>query len=178
MYAVSSIIAHLLRDPDIVSKIGVIQELANIKEFCDELPVTIKELIAKFSFEESIEAISAMSFFENHSQVKKIVLKSFEVVQKMIEEIDAGKISGYLSKATNLISPKEIKELCRSILTGSTKELTYKIYNLFDTIFTNYYNYEVDSPGFVYEQLRIIQVQKHKQKYEFITIENSNLSIV
>src|SRR6185295_14699108 len=112
-------------------------ELANIKEFCDELPVTIKELIAKFPFEESIEAISRMSFFENHSQVKKIVLESFEVVQKMIEEIDADKISGYLSKATNLISPKEIKELCRSILTGSTKELTYKIYNLFDTIFTN-----------------------------------------
>lgn len=171
MYAVSSIFAQLLRHPDIIYKIGMIQELANLKGLIDNLPSTIKELITKFSMEESLETISAMTFFEHHPQVKTILVELFTSLQKGIEELDVNKLADYLHQMTNLIPPKEMQELCRSILQGSLKELTYKIYNLFDSLFTNYCDYEVDSPGFVYEYLREVHAQKTEiPKYEFITI--------
>lgn len=167
MYAVSSILAHLLRNPEIVSKIGVIHELANIKMHVDNLPVTIKELIAKFSIQEGLEAseegleanFATDLFDENNPSIKSTLLKAFAMLHKIVTEFNANRISDAL-KATNPIPPEEIKELCRSLLTASEKELTYKIYNLFDSVFTNYYDYELDSPGFVYENLKKIQAQK------------------
>jgi hypothetical protein len=149
MYAVSSILANLLRNPDVSSKIGTLQEFANLKDHINKLPVTIKDLI--------MHPIS--DIVEDHSMINFALLKTVALVQKLVSKVDAEEISKLCKM--ELIPAAEVKELCRSIATGTVKDLTRKIYNLLDAIFLNYYDYEVGSPGFVYKRLYQEQKNQH-----------------
>lgn len=158
MYAISSILANLLRDPDVISKIGTFKELANITDNFQNLPENIKK---------QIQSIDISNTLLDHLQMKNEVLKYYTLLKKWTSLI----INAGTEKLPDLgsISALEIKELCNSILKGSTTELTYKIYNLLDQIYTNYYQYEIHSPGFVYERVKE-EKSKQNRKFELKTI--------
>lgn len=161
MYAISSMLAHFIRTPEVNSKIGVIHECSNIQETINNSPVLIQECISKFSFKKAFETISLTNLFEGHPNLKNVLLNTCEFLQKLIENVDAKAISNTM-ELFSLVPPKEIKALCHSILAGSTQELTHKFYNLFAEIFSHYAEYEIDSPGFVYKRLLAFKEPKHK----------------
>ncbi|MGC1877841.1 MAG: hypothetical protein WA347_04410 [Rhabdochlamydiaceae bacterium] len=171
MYAISSILANLLRDPDITSKIGCVQELANLKGHFDHFPAIIKDLILNLPLEKILQSISIPDSLDYRKELDYICIQ----LKNLIEKMDLEKISKLIDW-TNPVSPSEIKELCRSTLTGSVKELTYKIYNLFDSLVINYYEYELGSPGFVHDRLK--QVEFDRNKVAFNRDRRSYITII
>ena len=167
MYAISSMLAHFSRNSEVTSKIYTLRELVNFVECFDQFPVSIKEFIFKFSLEKSFESITVKKLLEDYPSLKKTLLKKCSSFLDFLNKMKLEQISHYIKGIDKNIL-KEIKTLCDSILIGSEKELTYKIYNLFNKIFTNYYEYEVDSPGFVYKRLKSAAVKSCK--YEVITL--------
>lgn len=131
MYAISSLLANALRDIHVSSKIVLVQEFIGLSEYIGNLGVN--------------PCSKVLSLLDEYPTLKDALVKTFRFFEKnMLEKIV-------------IISPKEMKELCSSMLTGSERELTYKLYNFFESIFLNYYEHEVDAPGFVYNRLLAIK---------------------
>ncbi len=153
IYAISSILAEQLRQPDVISKIGSLQELANLTDTVDRLPSLLQKVRTNFSLEDSMKSVPIANLLQGHPNLKSALIQFFSLLQKITENSPLERVSD-LSSLSLPISPEELREFTRSLLTGSTTELTYKINNLIERILANYYDYKVHSPGFLYDRVR------------------------
>jgi hypothetical protein len=153
IYAISSILAEQLREPDVISKIGSVQELANVTDIVDRLPGLLKALLTNFSLEDSMKSAPIANLLQGHPYLKSALVQLFSLIQKIAEHSPLDRVSD-LSPLGLPISAEELRDFTRSLLTGSTTELTYKINNLIERIVANYYEYKVHSPGFLYDHVR------------------------
>ena len=163
MYAISSLLADQLRQPDIISKIGSMHELANLSDQIDRLPVLLQTILSTYSLEDGLKPAIIANLLQGSPAAKSLLISTFAILQNHLGNVSTGRFSD-LSHCNLGVSAQELKGFTHSLLTGTTAELTYKIYNLLDRIFTNYYNYNVHSPGFVYE--RVVK-EKRKQRKIF-----------
>lgn len=153
IYAISSILAQQLRQPDVISKIGSVQELANLTDTIDHLPGLLQKVRTGFSLEDSMKSVPIANLLQGHPHLKSALVQFFSLIQKIAALSPLERVSD-LSPLSLPISPEELREFTRSLLTGSTTELTYKINNLIESILANYYDYKVHSPGFLYDRIR------------------------
>lgn len=153
MYAVSSILAEQLRQPDVISKIGSLHEMANLTDAVDRLPSILQTLLANFSLEDGLKSAPIANLLQGHPQLKSALLQASASLQKLAVSSNWERLSD-LSPFGLAVSAEELKEFTRSLLAGSTTELACKIYNLLDRIVANYSDYKVHSPGFLYDRVR------------------------
>jgi hypothetical protein len=163
VYAISSMLAAQLREPDVISKIGSVQELANLTDTVDRLPSLLQNPLTNFSLEEALKSVPLANLLQHHPLIKSVIVQAFAMLQNPSSSANTARFSDFTPFDLPL-SAEELREFTRSLLTGSTTELTYKIYNLLERIIANYYDYPVHSPRFTHD--RAVQ-EKQKQKSMF-----------
>lgn len=151
LYAVASILASLIRLESSRSKIISAQEIASTVDVLNRIPLVGKKLVQQFSLDRSMESISLRRKMRDNPGMREWLVTAVPMLKDYGSSSDAQTITDFLNEVP--ISAIELKRLCQSLLKGSSRELTYKIFNLVSDIYTNHIDYEFSTPTVLYTNL-------------------------
>lgn len=157
MYAIASLLAKMMRQESNKNKITAVQELAIAVDVLNRMPVIGQKLMERYSLEHGMESISLKNTLNAQPGMREWLQESFSSLKNGFNESDAHSLTRLLNDAP--ISAVELKRLCQSLLDGSQRHLTYKVFNLFNDLFSNHIDYEICTPSALFADLRKAQVR-------------------
>lgn len=161
LYAVSSMLAEQIRSPAMSDNIIALKQLATLTHHVNRLPTHVNTLVQKFSLPHAFESISLKDKLEDLPGQKEMGQLAFSIFKKSLSSLDLG-LSHRIIDALSEITPAEWRELCASLIHGSKRELTHKIFHhLEDFFFSKHAEYGFDNPLTLHASLDKIAKKTH-----------------